>query len=418
MSIDVPVPLYCFLNFTVTILQSKRGMIRCVGICSFLLRYHWYILLILKIVLSLAVIILVPYTEIDWMTYMNQVRLFLDGERDYLLIRGSTGPLVYPAGFLFIFSLLHMATEQGKNILQAQILYALLNIITFAIVSVLNGKADSYPSIRAVFFSLSRRIYSIYMLRLFNDPFAMLLFYISVYLFIEGRWRLGSFVYSLAVSVKMNILLFSPALLILFYFSGNVTHVVVNLLICAGTQIILGAPFLAVSSLSYLKKSFEFDRKFDYFWSVNMKFFPETVFQLNQFSFVLLFCHILLLILFLEKKWKLHGKIDRERLILLSKNRKAVQSKLSSDFILSTLFECNFIGILCSRSLHYQFFSWYFHSLAYLLWNTGMSFVLQLLIFFAIELCWNIYPSTFVSSGLLSIAHFALLLHRYNHVKM
>jgi alpha-1,3-mannosyltransferase len=33
-------------------------------------------------------------TEIDWETYMHQVKIYLDGERDYSSISGPTGPLV------------------------------------------------------------------------------------------------------------------------------------------------------------------------------------------------------------------------------------------------------------------------------------------------------------------------------------
>lgn len=33
-------------------------------------------------------------TEIDWVAYMQEVKGFLDGERDYMQLRGDTGPLV------------------------------------------------------------------------------------------------------------------------------------------------------------------------------------------------------------------------------------------------------------------------------------------------------------------------------------
>ncbi|KAI9910153.1 hypothetical protein PsorP6_009999 [Peronosclerospora sorghi] len=55
-------------------------------------------------------------TKIDWSTYMQQVELFKGGERDNMNIRGDTGPLVYPASFLYVFSLLHSVTDDGQNI--------------------------------------------------------------------------------------------------------------------------------------------------------------------------------------------------------------------------------------------------------------------------------------------------------------
>lgn len=33
-------------------------------------------------------------TEIDWETYMYQLELYIEGERDYSMISGPTGPLV------------------------------------------------------------------------------------------------------------------------------------------------------------------------------------------------------------------------------------------------------------------------------------------------------------------------------------
>ena len=38
-------------------------------------------------------------TEIDWAAYMQQIVQYRSGERDYTLIKGQTGPLVYPAGY-------------------------------------------------------------------------------------------------------------------------------------------------------------------------------------------------------------------------------------------------------------------------------------------------------------------------------
>lgn len=55
-------------------------------------------------------------TEIDWVAYMQEVAGPLGGEFDYTKLRGDTGPLVYPAGFVYIFAALHWITSQGTNI--------------------------------------------------------------------------------------------------------------------------------------------------------------------------------------------------------------------------------------------------------------------------------------------------------------
>lgn len=55
---------------------------------------------------------------------MQQVEQYLGGERDYTMIKGNTGPLVYPAAHLYIYSALYRITDRGNDILVAQIIFA------------------------------------------------------------------------------------------------------------------------------------------------------------------------------------------------------------------------------------------------------------------------------------------------------
>jgi alpha-1,3-mannosyltransferase len=87
-----------------------------------------------KDTLTLLTFDLFQDTEIDWTAYMEQVQLFLDGERDYTKIEGGTGPLVYPAAHVWIYTGLYYLTNHGKDILLAQQLFAGLYLVNLAVV--------------------------------------------------------------------------------------------------------------------------------------------------------------------------------------------------------------------------------------------------------------------------------------------
>lgn len=65
---------------------------------------------------------------------MEQVGQILSGERDYKKIYGNTGPLVYPAAHVHIYTGLYHLTDQGKDILTAQKLFGILYMVTLAVV--------------------------------------------------------------------------------------------------------------------------------------------------------------------------------------------------------------------------------------------------------------------------------------------
>ena len=253
-----------------------------------------FCLLICEVILTLAIIEYVPYTEIDWEAYMQEVTMWQNGERDYEKIRGGTGPLVYPAGFLYVYGAFKwIAGGDGSDIRLVQHIFCVLyivnlslvlNIYTIAARSILQrdqelsrdrieeAKITWTWRVGMVLLCLSKRIHSIFVLRLFNDGPAMLLFYISTMFFMKSRWKLGCLFYSLAVSMKMNILLFAPGLLfLLLQANRSITDTIICLGICGAIQLALGAPFLLRFPKSYIRKAFEFDRVFSFKWTVNWK---------------------------------------------------------------------------------------------------------------------------------------------------
>ena len=50
------------------------------------------------------------------------------------------------------------------------------------------------------------------------------------------------------------------------------------------------------------------------------------------------------------------------------------------------LFVANLVGLACSRSLHYQFYVWYFHTLPYLIWYTNLSVIIRYTWFLCLQL--------------------------------
>ncbi|XP_012283509.1 lethal(2)neighbour of Tid protein [Orussus abietinus] len=380
------------------------------------------LLVVMELVINFIIIEKVRYTEIDWRAYMQEVEGVLNGTLDYSKLKGDTGPLVYPAGFVYIFSMLYYLTIFGMNIRIAQYFFAIVYAILLILVFRIYAKTLKVPPFILILMCCSSyRIHSIFVLRLFNDPIAMVLFFAAVNAFLDNRWYLGSILYSLAVSVKMNILLFSPALLVAYLMVLGLRDTIIHLSVCATVQIILALPFLITNPIAYIKYAFNFGRVFEFKWTVNWRFLPEAVFLHPYFHISLLILHLLTLAYF-ASHWitylKSYAKlkcIEKDVTRQLRKHEAVDMSTVSQLFILP-LFTANFIGMVYSRSLHYQFYVWYYHTLPYLTWCTHYSTAIKIILLGIIELCWNVYPSTVFSSAGLHFCHIMILygLYRYN----
>ncbi|XP_039954595.1 lethal(2)neighbour of tid protein 2 [Bactrocera tryoni] len=441
------------------------------------------LILLAELIININVIWRVPYTEIDWIAYMQECEGFLNGTLDYGQLKGDTGPLVYPAAFVYIYSALYYITSYGQNIRLAQYIFAFIYLLQLWLVLRLYTKSRKVPPyVLLISTFTSYRIHSIYVLRLFNDPIAVLFLYAALNLFFDRRWTIGSICFSVAVGVKMNILLFAPALLLFYIVNLGYLKTILQLAICGGLQLLLGAPFLITYPKAYLKGSFDFERVFEHKWTVNYRFLTRSLFENKAFHAFLIVVHMFLLLLFANSaiiyfksyvrlralQDQLQPQIDQKNMELEknrineAKNRKkskkvtekdseeeltpdqqqflksfekglqnstglkpntqapppiqkyrqkvSIHFEKCSQLAILPFFLCNFLGMLCARSLHYQFYVWYYHSLPYLIWSTNYSLGIRFLLLGLIELCWNTYPSTDFSSGLLHICHIVLLL--------
>ncbi|KAL9430749.1 hypothetical protein AB3S75_026028 [Citrus x aurantiifolia] len=374
-------------------------------------------LIIMDALLVALIITYVPYTKIDWDAYMSQVSGFLEGERDYSNLKGDTGPLVYPAGFLYVYSAIQYIT--GGEVYSAQILFAFLYLINLGIVLFVYVKTDVLPWWGLSLLCLSKRVHSIFVLRLFNDCFAMTFLHAALALLLDQRWHLGLIIFSVAVSIKMNVLLYAPPLFLLLLKALGIFGVISTLASAALVQILFGFPFLISHPVAYVSRAFNLGRVFIHFWSVNFKFVPEPVFVSKGFAISLLTSHLVVLAAFAHYRWCKHegGLLNflHSRYVTMKMKFAGLSSSNSSsrilkkEHIVTTMFAGNFIGIVCARSLHYQFYLWYFYSLPYLLWRTPFPTLLRLILFMGVELCWNVYPSNIYSSLLLLCLHLVIL---------
>ncbi|KAM7400747.1 hypothetical protein PAMA_005099 [Pampus argenteus] len=371
------------------------------------------VLWLLEIGINVWVIQKVAYTEIDWKAYMDEVEGVINGTYDYTQLKGDTGPLVYPAGFVYIFTAIYYITSHGVNIRLGQYIFAVFYLVTLLMVFRIYYRTKKVPPY--VFFFMccaSYRIHSIFVLRLFNDPVAMMLLFAAVNLFMDGYWTLGCGIYSLAVSVKMNVLLFAPGLLFLLLSEFGLIRTIPKLSLCAVIQLLLGLPFLLENPIGYISRAFDLGRQFMFKWTVNWRFLPEWLFLDRYFHLLLLSAHLLTLLLFALCRWK-RPKENILEILKEPRKRKVPAQKNTVDQIVLVLFTSNFIGMCFSRSLHYQFYVWYFHTLPYLLWSGGvkkLAHLLRVLILGLIELSWNTYPSTIGSSAALHVCHLIILL--------
>lgn len=299
-------------------------------------------------------------TEIDWETYMIQASLYIKGIRDYSLISGPTGPLVYPAGHVHIHQWLYSI---GDNIRNVQYVYALLYISTLVSSIGIYARAGA-PNWLILALPLSKRLHSIYVLRLFNDCWAVLFMNLSI-LAIQMEFDIiGAMLFSVALSVKMNILLYVPALVVIFAKRHGILPSLPAVAAVVAVQLAAAHPFREYPK-EYVNGAFDLSRVFLYKWTVNWRMVSEETFLSHKWKWSLLVGHLSILVAFGRKWFGGWNVIERA----FKRPSLPAGFGVQEDVVL-VLFTSNLIGITFARSLHYQFYSWYAHQVPYLAWRT------------------------------------------------
>jgi alpha-1,3-mannosyltransferase len=178
-----------------------------------------------------------------------------------------------------------------------------------------------------------------------------------------------------------------------------------RLLLCALWQVGVAVPFLQVDAWAYITRSFDLGRQFFHVWSVNLKFLPEEIFLRKELGLALLAANLFVVLWFAHNLW---CRSEKGLMRVMTRLRGSSPS-LSPQHVIWVLFTSNFIGIVFARSLHFQFYVWYFHALPFLLWSVQTGTILRILLLLAIEYVWNVYPSNARSSALLVACHVGVL---------
>ncbi|KAI0053995.1 glycosyltransferase family 58 protein [Auriscalpium vulgare] len=378
-------------------------------------------------VLTQLIIRFVRYTEIDWETYIYQIEVYRKGERDYSKISGPTGPLVYPAGHVHIHEALYHLTDHGSNVKLAQHIYSILYIASLALSCAIYHQAGRLPNWVVLLLPLSKRLHSIFVLRLFNDCWAVVLAQLSILAYAAGLDDVGTLIFSGALSVKMSALLYLPGILVVLVKRRGLATTTRLVMTLVAMQALFAKSFLQEYPWSYVKNAFDLSRIFLYKWTVNWRFLEEDTFLTPTFARTLLLGHATVLVAFGLSRWCRNdgGAVAVIERALRRPSYPAGLTPMTANDVITILFTSNLIGILFARSLHYQFYSWYAQQLPFLAWRTRFPTIVKhvshsplwvlwltihrVFLLVAIEYSWNVFPSTEFSSGVLCATNALLL---------
>lgn len=289
---------------------------------------------------------------------MAQVDGVLAGQYDYRELSSPTGPIAYPAGFCWFYAalrLLHLRT------IHVQMIFGILYLVNLWLVLQIYRRAQ-VPGWLLALCMLSKRVHSIFVLRLFNDAVAQLFMYGAMLLFLRGRHLSSSLGYSFAVSVKMQPLLYCPAVGLCLVLCGGWSHALICISAMIAGQLAVAYPFLQVNPRAYLERAFGGPGDLQHAWSVNWRFLPEFVFHSRIFTLGLLSVNICVLLWFAQVSWIPGGFLGK------SIRKWSCTSRLNDCRAVALWFTCNFVSVVCLRTLHFQYLVWYFHSVPFLAW--------------------------------------------------
>jgi alpha-1,3-mannosyltransferase len=255
---------------------------------------------------------------------------------------------------------------------------------------------------------LSKRLHSIFVLRCFNDCFAVFFLWLAILCFQHRAWTFGCLAYTWGLGIKMSLLLVLPAVGAILLQGRGFTGSLKLAALMVQVQVLIANPFLRENAKGYLSRAFELSRQFLFKWTVNWRFVGEEVFLSRPFALTLLSLHATVLAVFIAHKWLRPSRKTLSAILLPLMQLKSpyspqeepmVASGVTAEYVTTTILSANVIGLLFARSLHYQFYALLAWTTPYLVWRSGAHPLIQYGLWALQEWAWNVFPSTPVSSG-------------------
>jgi alpha-1,3-mannosyltransferase len=255
---------------------------------------------------------------------------------------------------------------------------------------------------------LSKRLHSVFVLRCFNDCFAVFFLFLAIFFFQRRTWTFGAMAYSWGLGIKMSLLLSLPAVIIILFLGRGFWGCLRLIWLMVQVQMAIGVPFFTTNAKGYFGRAFELSRQFKFKWTVNWRMLGEDIFLSRWFAISLLAAHVSVLLLFILKKWlrplnrplsALIPPMLRLQAPLNEREETLLSHSISPDFVMTTILSANAIGLLFARSLHYQFYAYVAWTSPYLIWQSSQSPFLVYAVWALQEWAWNVFPSTDTSSA-------------------
>lgn len=69
------------------------------------------------------------FKDVDYSTYTEQSKIFLQGERDYSKLDGRAGSVQYPTLHVYFYSFMYLVTGIEDNLVPAKLIFLVLYLI-------------------------------------------------------------------------------------------------------------------------------------------------------------------------------------------------------------------------------------------------------------------------------------------------